>query len=113
MDDALLVVLCTVPDADVAATLGRGLVEARLAACVNVIGGMRSFYTWKGQLEDQAEVQLLIKTRRSQFDAVEQWLTEHHPYDVPEVLAMPIERASKPYLAWVLGQTRRPSELPP
>ena len=45
--------------------------------------------------------------------AVEQWLTEHHPYDVPEVLAMPIERASKPYLAWVLGQTRRPSELPP
>lgn len=105
MDDAPLLVLCTAPDEEVAATLARGLVEAGLAACVNVIPGVRSFYVWEGALEEAAEVQLLIKSRRARYAALESWLQENHPYDVPEVVALPIERGSDAYLAWLREQT--------
>lgn len=105
MDDAALVILCTAPSEEVAAELARGLVEAKLAACVNVIGGLRSFYTWKGEVHDEREVQLVIKTRRARYDALEAWLGEHHPYEVPEILALPVERGSRLYLDWVEQQT--------
>ena len=105
MEDGPLLILCTAPDGDVAATLARGLVEARLAACVNVVAGLRSFYVWKGELQDDAEVQLLIKSRRARFDALEAWLREHHPYQVPEIIAVPIERGSAAYLGWLVEQT--------
>ncbi len=103
MSDTPLLVLCTAPDEAAATTLARGLVERRLAACVNVLAGVRSFYVWEGALHDEPEVQLLIKTRGSRYDALEAWLAEHHPYDVPEVIALPIERGSEAYLGW-LGQ---------
>ena len=103
-DEALLV-LCTAPDGEVAEKLARGLVEQKLAACVNVIPGLRSFYVWKGELCDDAEVQLLIKTRRAHFDELAAWLGEHHPYEVPEILALPIATGSEPYLAWMSKQT--------
>jgi periplasmic divalent cation tolerance protein len=105
MSDGFLLVLCTAPSADVGATLARGLVEARLAACVNVVAGVRSVYAWQGEVHDEAEVQLLVKTRRALFEAVRDWLVEHHPYDVPEVLALPIEAGSKAYLDWLEAQT--------
>ncbi|MCA9714556.1 MAG: divalent-cation tolerance protein CutA [Myxococcales bacterium] len=103
-DDPILV-LCTAPDDVVGARLARGLVEQRLAACVNMIAGVRSFYRWKGTLHDDAEVQLVIKSRRGRFDALREWLGEHHPYDVPEVLALPIVAGSEPYLEWISAQT--------
>lgn len=105
MDDGPLLILCTAPDDEVAATLARGLVEARLAACVNVVPGLRSFYAWKGELKDEGEVQLLIKSRRARFGALEAWVREHHPYDVPEIIAIPIERGSAAYLHWLVEQT--------
>lgn len=106
MQDGPILVLCTAPDADVGATLARGLVEARLAACVNVVPGLRSFYVWKGEVHDEPEVQLLVKTRRARFDALSAWIAEHHPYEVPEIVALPIEGGAKSYLDWLEEQTR-------
>jgi periplasmic divalent cation tolerance protein len=111
MDDPALVVLCTAPanndsaGADVAARLARGLVDANLAACVNLVSGVRSFYRWEGAVQDDAEVQLVIKTRRSRFAELEEWLKREHPYSVPEIIALPIERGSQAYLDWVRDQT--------
>lgn len=103
--DTPLVVLCTAPDAEVGARLARGLVEARLAACVNVIPGLRSFYSWQGRVQDDTEVQLFIKTRRGRLEDVERWIGEHHPYDVPEVLVLSVAGGSKPYLDWLRAET--------
>lgn len=100
-EEEIVLVLCTAPDAEVAARLARGLVEAGLAACVNVLPGVRSFYVWEGEPTEDAELQLVLKTYRSRFDAVAAWLVEHHPYDVPEVLAVPVVAGSEAYLAWM------------
>ena len=102
-----LVALCTAPDETVAADLGRRLVEARLAACVNLLGPIRSFYEWNGCLEDDQEVQLVIKTRHQHVEALTAWIREHHPYDEPEILFLPVEAGSPGYLAWLEAQTSR------
>jgi periplasmic divalent cation tolerance protein len=104
-DDEALLVLCTAPDPEVGAVLARGLVDARLAACVNLIPGMRSFYRWDDEVQDDGEVQMLIKTRRARLAEVEQWLTDNHPYDVPEVLALPITAGATAYLRWLQAET--------
>ncbi len=106
MDDAPILVLCTAPDESTAATLARGIVEAKLAACVNIVPGLRSFYRWKGELNDEPEAQLLIKTRRERFADLEAWVKVHHPYDVPELLALEIAAGSREYLAWLEESTR-------
>jgi periplasmic divalent cation tolerance protein len=100
-----LLVLCTAPNAEVAADLGRRLVENKLAACVNVIGGLRSFYFWDGAVQDDSEVQMFIKTRRARFDALRTWLAAEHPYDEPEVLAFEVADGSASYLDWLVAQT--------
>ena len=105
MEDHPVLVLCTAPNPEVGARLARGLVEARLAACVNLVPEVRSFYTWKGALEDEKEVQLLIKTRRSRFEALESWIVENHPYEVPELLALDIATGHGRYLDWLREQT--------
>lgn len=102
----LIIVLCTAPDAPTAERLARGLVEARLAACVNAIDGVKSFYRWEGKIEADDEIQLLIKTRSERFDEVVAWLAENHPYDVPEAIAVPAERVDEAYLHWAVDQTR-------
>lgn len=99
-------VLVTAPDPDTAAGLARGLVEGGLAACVNVVPNVRSFYVWEGALEEATECQLLIKTRTALFEELVAWMTEHHPYDTPEVLALPIDDGSPAYLGWVRAQTK-------
>ncbi len=101
----LIVILCTVPDEATGEKLAGALVGARLAACVNLIPGIRSFYRWRGAIESETEVQLLIKTRQDLFDRVASWLDEHHPYDVPEVVAIPAGSVSEPYRAWALEAT--------
>lgn len=105
----LLVVLCTAPDEAVAERLASGLVEARLAACVNVVPRVRSYYRWKGALERDEELQLIIKTRADRFAAVAQWIAQEHPYDLPEVLALTVAEASQAYGDWVAEQARDPS----
>ncbi|MET0287317.1 MAG: divalent-cation tolerance protein CutA [Polyangiales bacterium] len=104
-DDAVLVVLCTVPTAQVGTELARKLVGERLAACVNLLPAMQSFYEWQGELHEEPECQLVIKTRAGRFDALRAWLTQHHPYDEPEILALPVARGSPSYLDWVRTQT--------
>jgi periplasmic divalent cation tolerance protein len=101
--DEALVVLCTAPTAEVAAGLARALVEARLAACGNVVPGLRSIYRWQGQVEDQPEALLILKTTRQRFPALRDELLRRHPYQVPEVLALPVEAASAAYLGWLAG----------
>ncbi len=102
-----LVVLCTAPTAEVAAGLARSLVEAGLAACGNVVPGLRSIYRWEGRVEDQAEVLLLLKTTRARFPALRDELLRLHPYRVAEVLALPVEAGSAAYLEWVTAQAGR------
>ena len=100
-----VLILCTAPNEEVGATLARGLVEARLAACVNLVPGIRSFYRWEGAVQDEAEVQLLIKTRSGRFAAVAGWIKANHPYTVPEVIALPIPVGADTYLAWLTAET--------
>lgn len=103
MSDVLLV-LVTAPTPEVAADLARALVEARLAACGNVVPGLRSIYRWEGRVQDDAEALLLLKTTRDRFEALRDEVLRRHPYQVPEVLALPVEAGSAAYLAWVRGQ---------
>jgi len=102
--DEPLLVLVTTPDAEVAAALARDLVEARLAACGNVVPGLRSIYRWEGQLQDEPEALLLLKTTRGRFEALREEVVRRHPFEVPEVVAVPIVVGSAPYLAWLAGQ---------
>jgi len=95
----------TAPDADVAARLGRTLVEEGLCACVNIVPGVRSIYRWQGKICDDAEVLCLCKTRPALFERVRARIAELHPYDVPEILAFRVDDGSAPYLAWLREST--------
>jgi len=100
MTDAVLV-LTTVPSADVGAALARSLVQARLAACVNVLPPMTSVYRWKGEVQEDSECQMVIKTVRPRLDALRVLVQESHPYELPEFVVIPIETGDEAYLAWV------------
>lgn len=100
-----LVVLVTTPTAEKAAEIARAVVEARLAACGNVVPGLRSIYRWEGKVQDGAEALLVLKTTRARFDALRDRIVALHPYDVPEVLALPVEAGSAAYLAWIARET--------
>lgn len=80
------------------------LVERRLAACVQIVGPITSVYRWKGKTETAQEWQCWAKSRRELYDRIEQAILELHPYEVPEILAMPIEAGSAAYLAWLDGE---------
>jgi len=104
MDD-VIVILTNLPDRDAALTLARGLVERRVAACVNVLAECASVYRWKGEVETAAEVPVLIKTRAARFDEVEAAIRELHPYELPEIVAVPVVRGLEEYLQWVSDET--------
>jgi periplasmic divalent cation tolerance protein len=96
-----MVVLSSVGTAEDAARIARALVERRLAACVNVLPGVRSWYRWKGAVEEDEERLLVIKTRRDRFEALREALVALHPYELPEAIAFPVEAGHAPYLAWL------------
>ena len=98
---ARLVALSTAPSAEVAEQLARALVERGLAACVNVVPGVTSFYRWRGQLQRDAECLLVIKTRAARLDELRAALAQLHPYELPELVALPVEAGHAPYLAWL------------
>jgi Uncharacterized protein involved in tolerance to divalent cations len=81
--------------------LARLLVEKKLAACVNVVKGLRSFYWWKGKIEEDEEELLIIKTSREAYGELEREIRENHPYTVPEIIALPIILGNPDYLAWI------------
>ncbi len=101
-----LILLCTCPDEDVAADLSRQIVEQRLAACVNRFGGLTSAYNWEGAFKEGTEVQLVIKTSATAVDALISTLNELHPYELPEIIAVPISAGHEPYLEWIRESTR-------
>jgi periplasmic divalent cation tolerance protein len=95
------IVLSTCPDGDSARRIANILVEGRLAACVNIIPGLRSVFRWEGKVESADETLLLIKTRQEQYPPLEAVLREHHPYELPEVLSVSIDSGLPAYLAWL------------
>ena len=105
MTDVILV-LVTAPSTDKAAELARTLVEEQLAACGNIIPGLRSIYRWEGKVHDEAEVLLLHKTKAPLFEVLRARVVELHPYQVPEVLRVDVADGHAPYLAWVLDNSR-------
>ena len=96
-----IVVLSTCGSADEAERLARRVIDDRLAACVNVLSPVRSFYRWKGAIEDSAEWLLIIKSTRDKFDALRAALESAHTYEVPEVIAISIVEGSPNYLSWI------------
>jgi periplasmic divalent cation tolerance protein len=100
-----IVVLVTAPPGELARTIARRLVDARLAACVNIVTSVESIYRWEGQRCEEAEWLLVIKTRRPLFDRVAAEVKSLHNYTIPEVVALPIVAGSEDYLRWVVEST--------
>jgi periplasmic divalent cation tolerance protein len=96
-----IVVLSTCDSEDEAVQVARGLVEKRLAACVNIIAGARSIYRWKDSIEDSPEWLLVIKSHRGLFPALQEEIRKLHTYEVPEVIALQVVAGSERYLAWL------------
>ena len=99
------VVFVTTPDVVVAERIGRTVVDENLAACANILPGIRSIYRWEGAIEDTAEVLLLVKTTAARVEALRARVIELHPYEVPEFLAVDVSSAHAPYLDWMRENT--------
>jgi periplasmic divalent cation tolerance protein len=96
-----IVVLITASSEDEAAKIARGLVDAGLAGCVNIIKDIRSIYSWEGKIEDGPEILMIVKTRGTLFDSLMKKVKELHSYTVPEIIALPIIDGSEDYLRWL------------
>ena len=102
----LRVVLVTAPRGEPAARIARDLVDSRLAACVNIVPGVRSIYRWEGRVCDDGEDLLMAKTPADRVEALTARVREIHPYTVPEVVALAVDSGNAAYLAWALAETR-------
>ena len=96
-----IVVLCTCPDAVCASELANAIVEKRLAACVNRLDGLTSTYRWQGEVKNDQESLLIIKTRQDRLESLSEFIQANHAYDVPEVIALTIDGGSRAYLDWI------------
>lgn len=101
MPVTIQLILCTCPDKGTAKKLARLLVSEKLAACVNIVPGITSIYDWEGQIKSETECLLLIKSSQNLYAAIETLLFEQHPYELPEIIAVPIERGLPDYLDWI------------
>ena len=101
-----LLVFTNLPERAVAERLAQTLVEKKLAACVNILAPCRSVYPWKGAIQHDEEHPMLIKTTRERYAALEQAIRAGHPYELPEIIAVPIERGLPAYLDWVAAETK-------
>ena len=106
-----LVVLVTCPNARHAARLARALLQRRLAACVSLVPGVQSLFWWEGRIDQAREVLLMIKTSAACFESLRNAVVRRHPYDVPEILALPIRHGHRPYLRWLASSLKEPSRL--
>jgi periplasmic divalent cation tolerance protein len=100
-----LLILTNLPDADAAEALARHLTESGHAACINILAPCRSVYRWQGTVETAEEIPLLIKTTAAAYPNVEDAIRNHHPYELPEIIAVPIVRGLPDYLSWVASET--------
>lgn len=103
---AAFLVLTNLPDRAAAERLADLVIEKKLAACVNILAPCRSVYRWKGAVQHDEEHPMLIKTTEERYAALEQALREGHPYELPEIIAVPIQRGLPAYLDWVAAETK-------
>ena len=101
MPNRYQIILCTCPDKDTAEKIARLLVTGKLAACVNILPGVTSIYLWQEQIELAQEHLLLIKANMNSYQAIETMIKKHHPYELPEIIAVPIENGLPEYLHWI------------
>lgn len=100
-----LVVLTTLGSPDDARKLVRSLVEAKLVACGNIVPGVVSVYRWEGAVQEEPEVLVVLKTTTARWDGLQEAVRQRHPYQVPELLALPAAHVAESYLAWLLQET--------
>ena len=101
------VVLCSCPDVATAEKLAAGLVEHRFSACVSIVPLVRSVYRWEGQIQTDNEALMVAKTSARALAGLEKWLNDHHPYEVPEIIALPVRGGLPAYLDWVAKETEQ------
>jgi periplasmic divalent cation tolerance protein len=106
MEQAILV-LTNLPDAPTAQHMARQLVQQGLAACINMVSGVQSIYRWQGQIEEASETTLLIKTTRQRYSELEAVIRALHPYELPEIIALPIAEGLPQYMQWIAEQTKK------
>ncbi len=106
-DPTAVVVITTMPDEDSAGGLAARLVEERVIACANVLPGITSIYRWEGELQRDAEVLIVMKTSAGRADELTERIGAMHPYDVPEVLVLPVRSGHVLYLDWIAGEVAR------
>ncbi len=94
-------IYCTCPDLETAERIAEQLIRRQLAACINILPGLRSIYTWQGEIETAQEHLLLIKSPQARYAAIETAIKTLHPYQLPEIIAVAIERGSSEYLKWI------------
>ena len=103
MTTEYIIVFITAPNEEEAARISHAIVGEKLAACVNIIRSVRSIYRWQGRVEDEQEVLMIVKTKRTLFERLQGRVKELHSYSVPEIIGLPVVEGSKQYLDW-LGQ---------
>ena len=105
MMETLRLIMVTIPK-DEAAAMARGLVENKLAACVNIVGEINSYFFWQGAVQNDKETLLLIKSTADRFEAIKEYVLENHPLELPEVIAIDLADASEDYAKWVISETK-------
>ena len=103
-----ILIITNFPDKKTALALAEKLIDVHLAACVNVLGECSSVYRWQGNTETATEIPVFIKTQQQHYDQVEQMIKEMHPYELPEVIIVPVSGGLPAYLQWIADETRMP-----
>ncbi len=106
--DEIILVITNLPDRDSARRVANALIETRAAACVNILAECNSVYRWQGKIESASEVPLLIKTTRNAYSRLEAVICAHHPYELPEIIAVSVDAGLPGYLQWVIQETQAP-----
>lgn len=109
--DSVLLVMTNVPDQACADLIARAVLESKLAACVNCLPGVKSVYRWQGAIEDAVEITLSIKTTANRYAELQAAIKSLHPYQVPEIIAIPVTQGWEPYLTWVIEETKKESHV--
>lgn len=101
-----IIIYCTCPNIETADRISRLIIRNHMAACVNQIKGVTSIYEWEGKIEQENEVLLIIKTTEKRFEAIKQLVSEEHPYELPELIAVPVTQGLPDYLEWITQCTK-------
>ena len=105
-----ILIITNFPDKKIASALAEKLIDVHLAACVNVLGECSSVYSWQGKTEMATEIPVFIKTQQQHYDQVEQMIKAMHPYELPEVIIVPVSGGLPAYLQWIADETRMPNK---